>query len=399
MNYDNNLTKKIMGLRTLLLVVVIFYLSISIVNADSFRHIKLIVPFPNFILEEPQSFQLEINIKNEGDVDEYIDLMIIGHEDWKTSLKNGKYEINSVYIEKNQNILIDFEAQPNIIEKPGNYTFSIHAVSRDGYINTSLEINVEVLKPDTYKGILLSTPYPSIEGPAGNDYEISLIIVNKLGESRVIDFSSFYPKDWRVTFQPLYQDSYVRSLEFRADESRTIIATLSPPPNVEPGTYDITFLAESEDDNERVHFSFTIIGTYSLEMKTSDDLLSIDAQQGKDSVVTLLLRNTGSTALEDVHFSTNKPTGWDISFEPTDIPLLLSENVWEVRAIIKPSEDAIPGDYNVIITAAAEPYMTKDNINLRVTVHNSTILGFVGIGIMAILVIILILVYWRLGRR
>ena len=262
-----------------------------------------------------------------------------------------------------------------------------------------MEINVEVLKPDTYKGILVSTPYPSIEGPAGNDYEVTITIVNKLGENRVIDFSSLYPEDWRVTFQTRYQESFVRSLEFQADESKTIIATFSPPPNVEPGTYDITFSAESEDDKESVHFSFTIIGTYGIELSTSDDLLNTDAQQGKESVVTLILTNTGSTALEDVHFSTNKPTGWDISFEPTDIPLLWPENEWEVRAIIKPSEDAIPGDYNVILTAAAEPYITKDDINLRVTVHNSNILGFMGLGIMALLAILLILVYWRLGRR
>lgn len=400
MNYQNNLTKKkLFGLYNLLLMVIIFSLSISLVNADPFRNIKLVVPFPSFILEEPQSFQLKINIKNEGVVDEYIDLMIIGPEGWETSLTNDKYEIDSVYIERNQSLFIYFEARPNIVEESGNYTFSIHASSRDGYIKTSLDINLKVLKSDTYKGILLSTPYPFIEGPAGNDYEVRINVFNKLGESRVIDFISFYPKDWRVTFQPMYEDRYVRSLEFNADESKNMMVTISPPSTVEPGTYNITVLAESEDVKESLILFLNIIGSYSLELSTSDNLLSIDAQQGKDTVVTLLLRNTGSAALENVHFSSSKPPGWDIYFEPTDIPIVGPENFREVRAILKTSDDAIPGDYAVTITAAADPYMTIDDINLRVTVRISTTFGFVGIGIIAILVILLVLVYWRLGRR
>ena len=68
-----------------------------------------------------------------------------------------------------------------------------------------------------------------------------------------------------------------------------------------------------------------------------------------------------------------------------------------VDVIIKPRSRAIPGDYQVTLTAAGQE--EREQMLLRVTVGASMGWGWVGVGVVVFVIAALTGVFVRLGRR
>jgi uncharacterized membrane protein len=68
-----------------------------------------------------------------------------------------------------------------------------------------------------------------------------------------------------------------------------------------------------------------------------------------------------------------------------------------VEVTVNPSAEALVGDYSVVLNVEAEK-VTK-NLELRVTVKASTAWGWIGIGIIVLVMLGLVGLFMRLGRR
>ena len=174
---------------------------------------------------------------------------------------------------------------------------------------------------------------------------------------------------------------------------------ITSPSSATPSTYNIDVVAQAEDFKENVSLSVFIIGKYNLSLKPSNNLLSFDLPQGKPQSFSFYVNNTGTAVLNDIIVFSDKPDGWDIVFDTSNIPQLAASSFREVRATITAPGDAIPGDYAITIYSSVSELGIYSNLNYRVTVKGSVEWGFVGIGIVIALVLVLFLIYWRLGRR
>ena len=363
------------------------------------RDVKINTPFPNIVLDIGQYAEFKINLINNGQEEEVLDLSLSGPLDWEYSIKSGRYLVKSVYLDVNESKSVIFEAVPPSGEDSGLYTFMVYAESRDGKLSKSLTVQVELMATIAESGIRVSTPYPSIEGAAGQDFEFSVEVVNKDTKDMTIDFTALHPPNWQVTFKPRVSDNLIRSLEFKGGASEVLNMLISPPPGVAPGYYDIEMKAESDEYSSSLVFSIYLIGTYSLEFIPSNGRLSLDAQQGKASVISLNVNNTGTAPLKSVIFLSDQPVGWDVEFDTTEIPLLDRSGSRQVRARITPPTDAIPGDYIMKLYSSIQKEGISESINYRVTVKGDVSWGFVGIGIIVVLAVALVGIVWRLGRR
>ena len=94
--------------------------------------------------------------------------------------------------------------------------------------------------------------------------------------------------------------------------------------------------------------------------------------------------------------SATSPTGWVVKFDPATVTVPAGGSV-QVVAHVTPSSDAITGDYVTTMTATA-PLATATT-DIRVTVQTSAIWGAIGIGLIALVLLGLWLVFRRFGRR
>jgi len=360
--------------------------------------IKLTTSFPRIEISAGQEIELEIYVKNLGTQYETLSLVISKPENWEATLRSEGYVIKMVSLAPGENRSVELTASPPLGENVGPYTIEIKALDERGNVKDTLNIIIDIVEVSPL-GILLSTPNPSIEGPAGEEFKFTVDVRNETGEDRDIVFSAVCPTNWTVTFKPRYETTLVRAVHIKAGERKSLEVTVSPPPNAEAGEYHTVIEAISGSYKQSLDLDAVITGTYELDLSTPEGLLNLDAPQGERTPVSLIVKNGGSAPLESITFSSTKPSGWEVVFEPSEIPLILPGASREVNARIKPPADAIPGDYSVTLRAYAEPRATSDRLELRVTVLRSIAWGLVGVFIIVLVIAGLFMIFWRLGRR
>jgi uncharacterized membrane protein len=248
--------------------------------------------------------------------------------------------------------------------------------------------------------IELTTSYTKMEGTSGASFDFEVALDYQGTEVRLFNLSVTGPQDWTVYITPSYpKDQRIGDIRLEPGQTSAnkISVVAASPSWVEPGEYQVTVEAASEDIKGTISLTPVITARYGMALTTPDGLLSTKATAGEDNYFTLLVANTGSAPIENITFSSDKPTDWTVDFTPEEIDSLPAGDYQSIDVNIKPGAKAIAGDYEVNLTAKAE--QTTDEIKVRVTVETPTIWGWVGVAIIALVIVALAFVFIRFSRR
>lgn len=248
--------------------------------------------------------------------------------------------------------------------------------------------------------IELTTPYTKLEGTSGASFEFMVTLDYQGAEARVFNLSVTGPKDWAMYITPSYpKDKVIGDIRLEPDmTSGNMISVVAVSPSwAEPGEYQVTVEASSGDIQGTLSITPVVIARYGISLTTPDSRLSTKATAGKDNYFTVVVLNTGSAAIENIAFSSDKPTGWTVDFTPGSIGSLVAGGSQTVDVNIKPGAKAIAGDYQVILTAKGVQKTTE--VSIRVTVETPTVWGWVGVAIIVLVVAGLAFVFIRFSRR
>ncbi len=124
---------------------------------------------------------------------------------------------------------------------------------------------------------------------------------------------------------------------------------------------------------------------------------SIDVQAGKDSREVLEVRNTGAAFLTNVTLSVEKPPGWAVSLDPSQIGSLQPDAATSVSVVIRPPSSVTKGEYWVSFTAVSDGLQRIASLQVRVQPASYWI--WVVAGIAAVVVAVFVAVFMRTGRR
>jgi uncharacterized membrane protein len=185
------------------------------------------------------------------------------------------------------------------------------------------------------------------------------------------------------------------TVESKATQGLSLKVT--PGPNAEMGTYDITVSAVGGGETVSIPLEVEITGTYTLTLTTPDGNLNADVKAGDTTRVQFVVTNSGTGPLQGVELSATAPTNWEVDFEPSVIDVLPANEQQTVVAVFKPAENAIAGDYVVSMSAQADQAVASSDI--RVTVKTSTLWGVIGVLIAIAAIAILGFVFRRYGHR
>ncbi|MBD3205600.1 hypothetical protein GF319_04540, partial [Candidatus Bathyarchaeota archaeon] len=361
----------------------IFLLLILSLNTFAFtfaqeRDVSLSTPFPTIEFVSGQRIRFKITVTNLGSQVETLNIYTEAPNNWEIQTKSDLYIIKQVHLGIDESRTFDLEANPPQGEESGNYSILIRVTSADGLVSKLLNLGVELPSTATDSGLSLIASYPSLEGSVGEDYEFRMNVINLANKDVVVYFTAEHPENWDVNFKPRFGSSVVRSLEFASGENDVVVIDVSPPPDVEPGSYEIKVFAQTEEETQSLTFSIYIVGSYLLDFKPSNNRVSLKAKQGESNIIALNVTNSGSAPLENVIMFSEKPSGWDVDFESEEISSLQSGESRQIRANIVPPKDSIPGDYIVTLYSAVQSRGISKTLNYRVTVTGSTSWGFIG---------------------
>jgi uncharacterized membrane protein len=132
-------------------------------------------------------------------------------------------------------------------------------------------------------------------------------------------------------------------------------------------------------------------------MGTASGTLNASVTAGQKTPVPFLVGNAGTAPVRNLAFVTKKPDKWTIDFKPDKIDALNPGEVREISMEITAPARAIAGDYAIGVTANSAD--ANKSVDFRVTVATATLWGWIGALIVAAVVLGLVVVFVRLGRR
>jgi uncharacterized membrane protein len=222
-------------------------------------------------------------------------------------------------------------------------------------------------------------------------------------EDRVFDLSATGPKDWVIYFQPSYADTIITAINLepgKTEYPETIKVMVAPrfERMPEPGEYKITVEASSGNLKDTVELSATISAWYDLDIVPTLERYNTSATAGKDNYFSVDVQNMGTARLENITFDSYKPDEWTIDYSPASIASLAAGEFQTIDANIKPPPKTVAGDYFITLRVSGEQIPAK-TVRIRVTVETPTIWGWVGVVIIALVIIGLAFVVMRFSRR
>ncbi len=260
---------------------------------------------------------------------------------------------------------------------------------------------------ETEEKIEFVTKYPVLSGPADKIFEFEVKLTYSGGEeARDFELSVEAPQGWLayVCESTYNKDKEISSIRLEPEPQTSTVGVIAMAPfwlYPEPGEYTITLEAASE----KIKGSFDLISKitarydFYVQTKLEGGRLNIKAESGKESYLPLEVINSGTAALNKVTFSSTRPEGWSVTFNPEKIESLSPGDSQEAEVVIKPPAKTIAGDYMITLKFAGDPSSHANDLNIRVTVGTSTRWGLIGVGIVVAIIAGLAVAFTRLGRR
>ncbi len=366
------------------------------------RAIFMAAEYPGVEVPLDENVSMDIIFHNKGKRDENMSVRVVETpEGWTAKIKSYRYTVTGIHVPGGEDKSLTFDAEPGKAVKPGEYRFRIEAQTEDGKFKMDQSILVIVSgaaeTSDEDRGVKLTTSYPVIRGPSDGTFEFSVDVDSKLDKDAIFDLFANGPKGWDINFKPAYESKYITSLRLKSNQNQSIAVEVKPALMADAGEYPINIRVSSGEAKGEVQLAVVLTGTYDLEVGTPSGLLSLDARQGKPANMSFYVKNTGSATNQGIKFLSFKPENWDVEFKPESIDIIEPGDLKQVELIITPYEEALVGDYSINVNVEGEK--ASEIIEFRTTVKASAAWGWIGIGIIVVVIAGLFGIFRWLGRR
>lgn len=367
-------------------------------SKDSFN---LILPYTDVTVGQGQEVTMDAEVVNRTKNPVQVGLSIEGvPQGWDINFNSRypSYPIRSVMVQGEKSTTIEFKAKIPEAAKPGRYELKISAKDESGATSRVEKVSFQVTtrKIET-GGLKLTSQYPVLTTPTGQTLKFTVDLKNETNKPLTASLVAQAPTGWVVRFKPQFGDTQISSIALKENATETLSVEIDSPTQAGAGEFPVTVRARAGAFEASTNLKVTLKGTTDLKMGTASGTLNASVTAGQKTPVPFLVVNTGTAAVRNLSFITKKPDKWTMEFKPDKIDSLNPGELREISMEITAPARAIAGDYGVTVLANSPD--TNKSLDFRVTVSTPTLWGWIGFGIVAIVVLGLGVVFVRLGRR
>lgn len=360
--------------------------------------------YPGITVGTEDKVRVDLIVRNTGRSDETVYLEVTAKpEGWSADIKSYTNVVTGVFVAKDEQKTLTLAAAPETDDEAmtlpvGAYRFEIKARTGDNMLVMTTAVDVTVVEKEKgEEGIKLETSYPVLRGPSDSSFEFTLDMENESDEDQLFNLRGDAPDGWEVSFKPAYEQKQISSMQIKANQNRSVGVEVVPPRGAEAGEYPVKVRVQTPTAKAEVELTVVLTGTYEIKCGTLDGLLSLSAMRGKEASISIYVRNEGSAEQKEINFLTFKPENWKVEFDPEKVENLGAGEVKQVEMKIISNEESLVGDYSVGFSAHGEK--ASSEVELRVSVRASSAWGFIGVGIIVLVIMGLAFIFMRFGRR
>lgn len=378
---------------TILSSIILFFTLIPIQKTYAVENVTLFTPFTGTTAIPGETISYTVDVINSGSSIQSMSFSLENApEGWDYKITADGRDIRELSVRGNSEQQIHLDITLPLDAGKGDYRFNLVASNDSG--KSSLPLLVTVTEQGS-SATELTSEQANLQGHADSDFNYTVTIRNRTANEQNYALTTQAGEGWGVTFKS-GSDS-ISSIQVEPNASEDITVTVTPPENVEAGTYEIPIRAQSGNTAAELVLEAVITGSYDMQLSTKDGNLSTDVTAGGKRTVQLVVTNTGTAPLAGIEITDSTPPNWEVEYENNTIAQLEPGDSATVKATITAPDEAIAGDYVVTFKATA-PEVSAD-ATFRVSVETSTLWGIVAILIIALVVGGLYYIFKKYGRR
>lgn len=351
-------------------------------------------PFPAVVIAPGSqvSFDLVVSSEREADVALRVDGV---PEGWSADLLGGGNVVDGVLVtpDTDGEVRLDVDVPPDAAATTARLTLTAEGGGATDVLPLSVRVDA-----DAAGDIGLTTSTPALTGASDAEFSFDLEFSNDTAQDVTLAVRATGPEGWDVAAE-LTGETQAASTVVEAGSTQNVTVTATPPADVAAGTYPIAVEATAGERTVTSELAIEVTGSYSLELGTPDDRLSVAGSAGGATTQDLVITNTGTAPITEVTVEASSPTNWEVVFEPESVLSIEPGASQTITATITPSGEAVAGDYEVTFTATAAEASATDEAPFRFTVETSPLWALVGLGIIGLILLGLFYVFRTYGRR
>jgi uncharacterized membrane protein len=382
--------------RALVLVALtlVFVTSIGTPSEAAVTSLTLSTPYPTIETQAGATVKMALTV--ESPTIQSVELALDGIPDgWRSTLRGGGFVVHAVTATPEAPAAVDLEVALPTDVGPGEYPIVVSGVGAGGG-TSSVRLVLDVVE-QLDAGVKVTADFPSLTGDPASAFTYNLTITNDTPEDQTFTFEPAGPQGWTVEASPSAQAN-ARTVTIEAGSTAGVKVVANAPESVTEGSYPIEVrVTAANGATGSIELSANVTGTPKLSLATADQRLDVSGRSNSELRIPLIVANTGTGALESVHLASTAPSGWDVSFEPTETGRIDGGDTTQVTAVVKPAAEAVAGDYALTIRSSSGGQ--SSNLDLRYNLTGSRLLGLVALGVIAAAFAGLAGVFVKFGRR
>lgn len=356
------------------------------------QEVRLTTPYPAVNVEAGSSATFDLRVTARGR--QRVDLTVAEKPaGWRATLRGGGFVVNGVFTDPKEPPDVELEVEVPENARPGTYRVVVVATTATDTERLELDLRVGSVAG---AGVTLTSEFPILRGPSDATFNFDLDLENGLPRETTFALGAEAPPGWQVQVRPSTEQQ-AATVTVEGGDTATLTAEVDPPDDVPAGTYPVLVRAQGGGASAEARLRVEIVGNFSLRLTTPDERLNAEVSTGGTTQVPLVVVNDGTAPLVGIELSASPPAGWEVTFRPQTISQLLPGRAARATVTIRPSEDAVAGDYMVTLTART-PEVSSD-VDIRTAVKTSTAWGVVGLVLIGLALGGIGYVFRRFGRR
>jgi len=368
----------------------------SFAQGDTPKGLFLTTDYPSQTVRAGEVTTIRLKLTNAGLPPEPVALALKDvPAGWKIDILGGGQPVAAAMPGVNQDVSLQLRVDVPKDAKPGSTKIMISA---KGPIAQSVELPLTLtVGTEAPAKLSIKSRLPSLRGTPRSAFEYTVTVGNDSGKDLTVALSAQGPANFQTTFTEGFGSNEISSIPIEAGQTKDIKVKVTPPRDVKAGDYPVLVKVASEGATAELRVTLQVSGQGRIALSTKDGRLSGEAEVGKSSTYTLVLSNDGTAPIEEVEMSGTVPTNWKVEFNPKTIPILAPNEKKDVAVVVTPADKAIAGDY--VASFRANGRGESASADFRITVTTSTLWGIVGVGIIAVALLVLLGAVARFGRR
>ncbi len=335
------------------------------------------------------SFPLVIH--NNERADHVYSLSAFSDVSWKTWFDYGGKGIYKINVPASQSKTIDLKVQTW-----GNTSVGEKKVV--AYVdNIRLEVYVKITNANQSADV--SAKVSSKIAYIGDKVTYDIGIKNlQAGENHYKLAVTGLPDNWYARFKETAASAQeIDEAVVPAASTKDLVLEVAPPYSVAPGDYGLTAIVTGPDGlNMYKNLTLTLKSGGGMSVRTPK--LAYDAAPGQTFSINLYVSNDGQgTALTNVYVETKAPDGWIVQVAPNQTNSIKAGDTQTFTLSVQPPGNIVASDYE--LNAVVKSDQAQSAKDFRITVKADSIIPYLGGGIIVLVLVGLVVMYRKYGRR